>query len=103
MDDRVALEFVPPAVGDVGLGGVRFLLHAPSEKISCGKLRAVRAHDSYEHVPVRVVHDVSLGILAERVADLTINAPVFPRYESPGANERIRCHAPPYLRLFANL
>src|SRR4028119_67678 len=94
MDDRVSIEFIPTAIGDVGAGGVRFLLHVPAEKISGGKLRAVGAHDSYEHVPVAVVHNVSHSILTERVADVAFGVPVFPGYEPPCANERIRCHRP---------
>src|SRR5215203_3917470 len=94
MDDCASVEFIPPAIGDVGLLGVRFLLCGPAEKILGGDLQAVRTHDSYEHVSVLVVHDVSHSILTERVADLTIDeAPVFPRYESPSANKRIRCHS----------
>jgi|SRR5829696_7309891 hypothetical protein len=80
MDDRVSPEFIPAAIGDVGLSGLRFLLWAPAEKISGDKLRAVRTHDGYEHVSIGVVHDVSPSILTERVADLTIDAPVFPGY-----------------------
>ena len=93
MDDCVSPEFVSAAIGHVGASGLRFLLCAPPEKISGGKLHAVRTRDSYEHVSILVVHDVSHGILTERVADLlTIDAPGFPRYELPCANERIRCH-----------
>ena len=101
MDDCVSIEFVPAAIGDVGAGGVRFLLHAPAEKIPGGKLRALRAHDSYEHVPVRVVHDVSCSIFAEGVADVAGGVPIFPGYEPPCADERIRCHRPS-LALYAS-
>ena len=94
MDDRVSMEFIPTAIGDVGAGGVRFLLHAPAEKISGGELRALRAHDSYEHVSIGVVDDVSHSILTEGVADVAVGVPVFPGYEPPCANERIRCHHP---------
>ena len=94
MDDFVSVEVIPPAIGDVGLLGLRFFLWRPAEKIVDAKLQAVRTHDCYEYVSVLVVHDVSCSILTERVADLTIDeAPVFPRYESPRANERIRCHS----------
>jgi hypothetical protein len=49
-----------------------------------------------------VVHDVSLGILTERVANLIIfDTPVLPGYESPGADERIRFHRPSLLALWA--
>jgi hypothetical protein len=51
-----------------------------------------------EHVTILVVHDVAGGILTEWVGDLTIfDASDFPRQESPGANERIRCHCPSLL------
>jgi hypothetical protein len=72
---------------------LRFLLCAPQQKISGGKLLAVRTHYSYGHVPVRAVQEVSHRMFAERVADfLIVNVPSLPRYESPGANERLRCH-----------
>src|SRR3712207_3000290 len=92
MDDRLSIEFVPAAIGDVGAGGVRFLLYAPAEKIFGSKLRALRAHNSYEHVPVGGVHDVSCSILTEGVADVAGGVPIFPGYEPPCADERIRCH-----------
>src|SRR3712207_1916440 len=92
MDDCLSIEFVPAAIGDVGAGGVRFLLYAPAKKIPSGKLRALRAHDSYEHVAVGVVHDVSCSILTEGVADVAGGVPIFPGYEPPCADERIRCH-----------
>ena len=72
-------QVITAAIGDVGLLGLRFFLWRPAQKISAGELQAVRTHDSYEHVSVGVVHDVSRSILTERVADLTIfDAPVFP-------------------------
>src|SRR5918995_7147994 len=93
MDDCASPEFVPTAVGHVGISGLHFLLRTPPEKISGGKPHAVRAHNSYGHVSILVIHDVSHSILTERVADLlTIYTPGFPRYESPSTNERIRCH-----------
>src|SRR3712207_5241803 len=79
VDYRAFPQVIPAAIGDVGLLGSRFFLWRPTEKISAGELRAVRTHDSYGHVSVLVVHDVSFSILAERVADLTVfDAPVFP-------------------------
>jgi len=79
MDDRVSPEFVPAAVGHVGLSGLRLLLCAAPEKISGGKLRATRTRDSYGHVPMLVVHDVSDGVPTKRIADrLTIDTPVLP-------------------------
>ena len=92
MDDCVSPKLIPAALGDVGASGVCFLLYAPAEKISSGKRCTVRAHDSYEHVSILVVDDVSHSILTERVADLTIEAPVFLGYESPCADEWIACH-----------
>src|SRR3712207_5069405 len=83
MDDSVSPEFILAAIGDVSLSGLRSLLRAPAQEISGGKLQAVRTHDSYEHVTIGAVHDVSHGILTERVADLTIETPVFPGYEPP--------------------
>jgi hypothetical protein len=77
MDDRVSPEFILAAIGDVGASGLHFLLRSPPEKISGGELRAVGTRDSHEHVPILVVHDVSHGILTERVTDLTIDAPGF--------------------------
>jgi hypothetical protein len=50
MDDCLSMEVVPAAIRDVGTSGVRFLLYAPAEQSSGGKLRAVSTHDSYEHV-----------------------------------------------------
>jgi hypothetical protein len=67
MDDCLSTEVVPAAIRDVGTSGVRFLLYAPAEQISGGKLRAVSTHDSYEHVPIAVVDDVSDSILTERM------------------------------------
>src|ERR671933_1566519 len=92
MDDCVSLELVLAAIGHVGFSGLRFLLCASPEKVSGGKLHAVRTRDSHEHVSILVVYDVSHSILTEWVADLTIDAPGFPGYESPSTNERIRCH-----------
>src|SRR5215208_5677999 len=93
MGNRVSVEFIPTTIGHVSVSGLHFLLCTTPEKVSGGELLAVRARDSYEHVSVLVIHDVSRSILTERVADLlTIDAPVFPRYESPGANESIRYH-----------
>src|SRR3712207_3385041 len=93
VDYRAFPQVITAAIGDVGLLGLRFFLWRPAQKISAGELRAVRTHDSYGHVSVLVVHDVSRSILTERVANLTVfDAPVFPGYESPGADERIRCH-----------
>src|SRR4028119_1561726 len=93
MDDCVSPELILAAIGDVGFLGLHFLFWRPAQKILGSKLQAVRAHDGYEHVSFLVVHDVSHGILTKRVADLTIDeAPVFPGYESPCANERIRGH-----------
>jgi hypothetical protein len=80
VDYFVCAQFIAPAIGDVGFLGLRFLLFGCAEKVSGGKLRAVRTHNGYEHVSILVVHDVPGGILAERVADLTIEeAPVLPR------------------------
>jgi hypothetical protein len=99
----VFLEVIAAAIREEGFLGSRFFLWRPAQKISAGELQAVRTHDSYEHVSVRVVHDVPGGILTERVADLTVfDAPVFPRYESPGANERIRCHRRPTFALWVS-
>jgi hypothetical protein len=93
MDDRLSLELIPAAIGNVCAGSVRFLLCASAEKISGGKTLAVRTRDIYRHVPVLVVHDVAYSLSTERVADrLTIHTPGFPRYESPSTNERIGCH-----------
>src|ERR671921_1455583 len=93
MNNRVSVEFIPTAIRYVIINGLCFLLCTTPEKVSDGELLAVRTRDSYEHVSVLVIHDVAHSILTERVADLlTIDAPVFPRYESPGANERISCH-----------
>src|SRR3712207_3221655 len=92
MDDRASPEFIPAAIGDVGTSGLRSLLWAPAQKISSSKLHTSRTHDRYTHVSIGVVHDVPHGVLTERVADLTIDGPVFPGYESPCTNERIKCH-----------
>jgi hypothetical protein len=89
VDYCVSPPVIPPAIGDVGLLGLRFFLWRSAEKISGGKLQAVRTHDSYEHVAILIIGDVSHSILTERVADLTIDAPVFPGYELPCADERI--------------
>src|SRR3712207_269943 len=59
MDDRAPPELILAAIGDVGLGGLRSLLRAPAQKISGGKPSAVGPHDSYEHVAIGSVHDVS--------------------------------------------
>ena len=91
----VFLEVVLAAIREEGFLGSGFFLWRPTEKIPSSELQAVRAHDSYEHVSVLVVHDVAGGILTKRLADLIIfDAPVLPGYESPGANERIRFHRP---------
>ena len=75
----VSLEVIAATIREEGLLGLRFFLWRPAEKISTSELQAVRTHDSYEHVSVGVVHDVSGSILTERVADLTVfDAPVFP-------------------------
>jgi hypothetical protein len=93
VDDCLSVELVPPAIGDVGFLGLRFLLFGCAQEIVGGELGALRTHDGYEHVSVVVVHYVAGGILTERVADLAVgDTPVLPGYESPCANERIRCH-----------
>jgi hypothetical protein len=93
MDDCLSVELIPPTIGDVGFFGLGLFLFGPAQKIVGGKPQSVRTHDGYEHVSVLVVYDVPGGILTEWVADLTIDeTPVFPGYESPCANERIRCH-----------
>ena len=78
MNDCLAVELVPTAIGDVGASSVRFLVYAPAEKISGSKLPAVRAHDSHGHVPIGVIHDVSHSILTEWVADVAVGVPVLP-------------------------
>src|ERR671932_275743 len=93
MENHVSPEVIAPAIGDVGLLGLRFLLCGPAEKILGGEPQTVRSHDSYEHVSVLVVDDVSHSIPTDGVADLIIaNTPVLPGYESPGTDERIGCH-----------
>jgi hypothetical protein len=75
----VSLEIILAAIREEGLLGLRFFLWRPAQKISASELQAIRTHDSYEHVSVGVVHDISRSILTERVADLIIfDAPVFP-------------------------
>src|SRR5215208_4892567 len=75
----VSLEVILAAIREEGLLSLRFFLWRPAQKISAGELQAVRTHDSYEHVSVLVVHDVSQSVLTEGVADLPIfDAPVFP-------------------------
>ncbi len=94
MGDRLSFEFVPTAIGDVGFGGSCFLLCAPPKKVTGAELRAVRTRDSHGHVPILVIHDVSGGVPTERVADPALDAFGFPRYEFPGADERIiRCQS----------
>jgi hypothetical protein len=96
MNDRVTPELVAAATRHIGASSLRSLLCAPAEKISGGELRAVGTHDGNGHVSVVFVHDVPYGILAGRVADLTIDdASVFPGYEPPRADEGIRCYRLP--------
>ena len=93
MENHVSLQVIAPAIGDVGLLGLRFLLCGPAEKILGGEPQTVRSHDSYEHVSVLVVDDVSHSISTDGIADLIIaNTPVLPGYEPPGTNERTRSH-----------
>jgi hypothetical protein len=80
VDYCVSQEVIPPAIRDVGLLGLGFLLLGGAEKIVGGEPQAVRSHDGHEHVTILVVHDVAGSILTERVADLTVvDACVFPR------------------------
>jgi hypothetical protein len=89
--NRSSIELIPTTIRHVGGSGLCFLLRATPEKVSGLKLLAVGTRDSYGHVSVLVVDDVPYSVLAERVADfLAIDASDFPRYESPGTNERIR-------------
>src|SRR5215211_5203758 len=99
---RVSQEVIPPTIGDVGFLGLGFLLFGCAEQVIVGEPQAVRSHDGHEHIAILVVHDVAGGIFTEWVADLAIfDAPVFPGYESPGANERIGCHCRSLLALWA--
>src|SRR5215211_3044863 len=100
---RVSQEVIPPARGDVRFLGLGFLLFGCAEQVIVGEPQAVRSHDGHEHIAILVVDDVAGGIFTEWVADLSIfDAPVFPGYESPGADERIvGCHCPSLLALWA--
>jgi hypothetical protein len=89
MDDGLPVELIAAAIGDIGLGGSGLLLGSSAEKVSSRERGAPRSHNRNEHVSVLVVGDVARGVLAERVADLTVEGPVLPRYESPGPNERV--------------
>ena len=80
VDYLISQEVIPPAIGDVGLLGLGFLLFGGAEEIVDGEPQAVRSHDGHEDVTILVVHDVAGSILTERVADLTlVDACVFPR------------------------
>src|SRR5215204_5699638 len=104
VDYHISQEIIPPAIGDVGLLGLGFLLFGGAQKIVGGEGQAVRSHDGHEHVTILVVHDVAGCILTERVTDLAIfEASVFPREESPGADERIRDHCPSLLALWVRV
>src|SRR5215217_5454725 len=95
---RVSQEVIPPTRGDVRFLGLGFLLFGCAEQIIVGEPQAMRSHDGHEHVTILVVHDVAGGIFTEWVANLSIfYASVFPRQESPGADERIGCHCPSLL------
>src|SRR5215204_139942 len=93
MYDCVSPEFVAAAIRHVGASGLRSLQCSPAKKISGGEHCALRTHDGYGHVAVLAVHDVAHSILAERVAEPTIDdASSLPGYESPCADERVGCH-----------
>src|SRR5215213_6392726 len=99
---RVSQEVIPPARGDVRFLGLGFLLFGCAEQVIVGEPQAVRSHDGHEHIAILVVDDVACCIFTEWVAELSIfDAPVFPGYESPGADERIGCHCPSLLALWA--
>ncbi len=74
VDYCVSLEVVPPAIGDVGLFGLGFLLLGGAEEIVGGEPQAVRRHDGHEHVTILVVdigQEVSV-VLAGDATDLMI-------------------------------
>ena len=76
---RVSSEVIRATIREESLLGFRLFLWRAAQKISTSEVNAVWTHYSHEHVSVRVVHDVSLGILTERVANLIIiDAPVLP-------------------------
>src|SRR5215207_5271811 len=52
VDYRISQEFIPPAIGDVSLLGLGFLLLGSAQKIVGGEPQAVRSHDGHEHVTI---------------------------------------------------
>jgi len=78
VEHGVSTEFIPAAVGNVGLSGPGLFGGASTQEVSSHKRLARRAHDRHEHIAILAVRDISRGILAEWVADLTSERPVFP-------------------------